>query len=206
MKDEKLHNELNKFEIKWRFNLSRAPWWGGQFERLNGIFKSAFYKVVGKGLLTFEELSEVVLDVEICMNNRPLNYLEDDAEFPVLTPNAFVLQQSNAVPEIGCHNIEDGDLRKRTRFLRSVKNHLWNRWQREYLTSLRQRYQGRTRSKSHPNEGDIVLIKGEKKNRNKWKIGKVTKLIKGNDEVVTKRENHQRKTNSADLLSIRTAM
>lgn len=184
MKDEKFHSELNKFEIKWRFNLSRAPGWGGQFERLIGVLKSAFYKVVGKGLLTFEELSQVVLDVEICMNNRPLNYLEDDAEFPVLTPNAFVLQQSNVVPEIGCHNIEDGDLRKRARFLRSVKNHLWNRWQREYLTSLRQRYQGRTRSKSHPSEGDIVLIKGEEKNSNNWKIGKVTKLIKGNDEVV----------------------
>ena len=183
MKDEKSHSELNKFEIKWRLNLSRAPWWGGQFERLIGVFKSAFYKVVGKGLLTFEELSEVVLDVEICMNNRPFNYLEDDAEFPVLTPNAFVLQQSNVVPEIGFHNIEDGDLRKRARFLRSVKNHLWNRWQREYLTSLRQRYQGRTRSKN-PSEGDIVLVKGEEKNRNKWKIGKVTKLIKGNDEVV----------------------
>ena len=31
---------------------------------------------------------------------------------------------------------------------------------------------------------DILLIKGKEKNRNKWKIGKVTKLIKGNDEVV----------------------
>ena len=27
-----------------RFNLSRAPWWGGQFERLIGLFKRAFYK------------------------------------------------------------------------------------------------------------------------------------------------------------------
>ena len=60
VKDEKFHCELSKCEIKWRFNLSRAPWWGGQFERLIGIFKSAFYKVVGKGLLTFEELSDVL--------------------------------------------------------------------------------------------------------------------------------------------------
>ena len=35
-----------------------------------------------------------------------------------------------------------------------VKNHLWNRWQREYLTSLRQHYQGKTKSKSYPSEGD----------------------------------------------------
>ena len=159
MKDEKFHGELSKYEIKWKFNLSRSPWWGGQFERLIGIFKSVFYRVVGKGLLILEALSDVVIDVEICMSNRPLNYLEDDAEFPVLTPKSFVLQQSNVVPEIGCHNIEDGDLRKIARFLQSVKNHLCRRWQKESLTSLRQRYQGKTKSSSCPREGDIVLIK-----------------------------------------------
>ena len=165
--------------------MSRAPWWGGQFERLIGIFKSAFYKVVGEGTLTFEELSEVVLDVEICMNDRPLSYVEDDIEFPILTPNSFVLQQSNVAPELECHHIEDGDLRKRAKYLQNVKNHLWNRWEREYLTSLRQRYQANTRSTTgHPNEGDIVLIKGDEKNRNKWKIEMVTKLICGKAKVV----------------------
>ncbi len=119
------------------------------------------------------------------MNNRPLSYLEDDIEFPILTPNSFVLQQSNVVPELEGHHIEDGDLRKRAKYLRNIKNHLWSRWQREYLTSLRQRYQTNHRSLTgHPKEGDIVLIKGEEKNRNKWKIGKVTKLIRGKDKVV----------------------
>ena len=151
MKDENFHSELSKYEIKWKFNLSRALLWGGQFERLIGIFKSAFYKVVGKGLLTFEELSDVVLDVEICMNNRTLSYLEDDIEFPILTPNSFVLQQSNVLPELEGHHIEDGDLRKRAKYLRNIKNHLWSRWQREYLTSLRQRYQTNHRSVTgHP--------------------------------------------------------
>ncbi len=119
------------------------------------------------------------------MNNRPLSYLEDDIEFPILTPNSFVLQQSNVVPELEGHHIKDGDLRKRAKYLRNIKNHLWSRWQREYLTSLRQRYQTNHRSVTgHPKEGDIVLIKGEEKNRNKWKIGKVTKLIRGKDKVV----------------------
>ena len=82
-KDEKCYDQLNKYEIQWRFNHSLGPWWGGQFERWIGIFKSAFYKVIGGGLLTLEELSESVLDVEICINNRPLRYLEDDVQFPV---------------------------------------------------------------------------------------------------------------------------
>ena len=31
MKDECLHNFLAKVDVKWQFNLPRAPWWGGQF-------------------------------------------------------------------------------------------------------------------------------------------------------------------------------
>ncbi len=27
IKDENFHSELSKYEIKWKFNLSRAPWW-----------------------------------------------------------------------------------------------------------------------------------------------------------------------------------
>ena len=33
-KDEKINNYLAKNSIEWKFNLSRATWWGGQFERL----------------------------------------------------------------------------------------------------------------------------------------------------------------------------
>jgi hypothetical protein len=35
--DEKLQDYLAKNAIKLQFNLSRAPWWGGQFERLVGL-------------------------------------------------------------------------------------------------------------------------------------------------------------------------
>ena len=31
---EKLHAFLAKEEITWRFNLSKAPWWGAMYERL----------------------------------------------------------------------------------------------------------------------------------------------------------------------------
>ena len=51
-KDEKLNDLLATLSIEWRFNLSRAPWWGGQFERLIGVFKNAFRKSVGNGTLT----------------------------------------------------------------------------------------------------------------------------------------------------------
>ena len=43
MKSEQLQNQLAQQGIKWQFNLSRAPWWGEQFQRLVGLVKRALY-------------------------------------------------------------------------------------------------------------------------------------------------------------------
>ena len=50
--DERLHDWLAKYEIRWQFNTSRAPWWGGQFERIVGLVKQALYKAGGSTSLT----------------------------------------------------------------------------------------------------------------------------------------------------------
>ena len=63
MKDERLHNYLSVNQIKWQFSLSRAPWWGGQSERIIGIMKSALHKSIGNGMLSWKELQEVLVDV-----------------------------------------------------------------------------------------------------------------------------------------------
>ena len=73
-KDEKFNDFLSQQSIIWQFNLSHTPWWGGQFERLIGLMKATFYKTVGQGLLTWEELTEVLLDIEVTLNNHPLSY------------------------------------------------------------------------------------------------------------------------------------
>lgn len=78
MTDERLNEFLSRQEIKWQFNLSRAPWWGGQFERMVGLVKRSLQKTIRNGFLTWTELEEVILDVEVAVNNRPLSYVEDD--------------------------------------------------------------------------------------------------------------------------------
>ena len=83
---EKLHNYLARSNIRWQFNLSRAPWWGVQIEKIIGLIKQAMFKVLGKANLYFQELKKILLDVEVTLNNRPLCYSEDDTELPELTP------------------------------------------------------------------------------------------------------------------------
>ena len=74
--------------------------------------KQSPYKNIGNGNLQRTELQEVILDIEITLDNRPLGYMEDNVELPVLTPNSLSFGQPNILPEMDPSGIEDADLRK----------------------------------------------------------------------------------------------
>ena len=58
MKDEKLDEFLVNQGIVWQFNLSKALWWDGHFERIIGLAKQARYKLIGNAKLKLNELEE----------------------------------------------------------------------------------------------------------------------------------------------------
>ena len=105
MHDESFNDYLAKLHIRWQFNLCRAPRWGGQYEKLISLIKQIFCKSISNGYLTWEELEEVILDVEITLNNCPLEYIEDDDQLPLLTPNAMQFGVPNVIPEHENHRI-----------------------------------------------------------------------------------------------------
>jgi len=183
--DESFNNWLANEGIRWQFNLSRAPWWGGQFERMVGLTKQALYKSIGKGNLRWSELEEVLLDIEVALNNRPLSYVEDDVQMPLLTPSAMLFGQPSQLPEQEPDTIEDVDLRKRARYLRKCKDALWTRWQTEYLKALRERHNMKSNARETTlKPGDVMIIKSDERNRRKWKLGIVDQLFEGRDGVV----------------------
>lgn len=185
MDDEKFNDFFARMSITWQFNLSRAPWWGGQYERLIGVVKQALYKTIGNGFLSWTELEQVILDVEVTLNNRPLSYVEDDMQLPILTPNTLQFCQPNISPELQDHHVENPDLRRRAKHIRGCKDALWKRWSTEYLKALRERHNMKHGNKvSSLKTGDVVIVRGEEKNRGKWKIGIVDRLIIGKDGVV----------------------
>lgn len=143
---------------------------GGQFERLLVMMKTIFYKTVGGGRLTWEELSEVLIDTEISMNNRPLCYVEDDVQLPLLTPNSILFLNANYMPELKTH-VGEVNLRKRAKCLKRVKNEIWKPWTNEYCELQENVIDSKHSSKAnHINRGDIFLIKTDIRNRNKWPI------------------------------------
>ena len=64
---------------------------GYQFERLIGLIQSSLNRTIGKSKLTWAELENVSLDIEIILKNRPLTYIEEEIDYPILTPNSLIL-------------------------------------------------------------------------------------------------------------------
>ena len=62
------------------------------------LAKNALYKTVGKAKLLWRELEEVLLEIENALNNRPLTYVEDGVEYPILTPNILSIGQNLMLP------------------------------------------------------------------------------------------------------------
>ena len=186
MRDEKVKAFLINQSIVWQFNLSKAPWWGGQYERIIGLTKQVMYKVLGNAKLSFEELGELLLDIEVILNNRPLSYIEDDVQLPILTPNMMLLSQNNALLDPEPSRIQEKDLRRRAKYLQKCRENLWKRWHNEYVRSLRERHDLRKKdSKSEGiHVGQVVLVKGDERNRGEWNIGIVEQLIRGHDGVM----------------------
>ena len=159
-KEVKSYLENNRLE--WRFNLERAPWWGGFFERMVGLVKGCLRRVLGNAKLSFEELLTTLVEVEGNLNSRPLTYLYDEeVETDVLTPSHLIFgRRLTSMPDEITNQVSDdeiGEVNRRFRYLARMRKHFWRRWRKEYLTNLREFHKVRNGNESSDAKvGDVV--------------------------------------------------
>ncbi|XP_028512935.1 uncharacterized protein LOC110232368 [Exaiptasia diaphana] len=183
--------DLTNMRTEWRFNLPKAPWWGGFFERMVGCVKQCLRKVLGNASLTFDELVTVLTETECTLNCRPLTYEYNDIGEEVLTPSHLVYgRRINSLPD---EIIEPDDVvsdeascRRRFQYMSLKLGQFCDRWHKEYLTGLREHHRvNRSRQgKDIVQVGDVVTVKEDGKKRNKWRMAVVEGIIKGRDNVV----------------------
>lgn len=108
-----------------------------------------------------------------------LNYLRDDVQLPIFTSNSMLRVNPTHLPELHAHALHypNKDLRKRVRYLCDGPVSMCGVYENNIVKWGR-------KQTSHPNGGDVVIVQDENKNRNHWKLGTVTWLIKGRDEMV----------------------
>ena len=57
--------------------------------------------------MTWAELEEILLDIEIILNNRPLAYIEEEIDYPILIPNSLILGRDGNFLDTTHHESEN---------------------------------------------------------------------------------------------------
>ena len=190
MSHEDISQYLMKTRTEWIFNVERAPWWGGVFERMVKSVKRCLRKIIGQAKLTYDELHTAIVEIEMVINSRPLSYIsQEDLEEPLTPSHLMIGRRILSLPSNLHNSQEDNDteatpelLTRRMRYLNSTLDQFWKRWRSEYLLELREHHRfNMSNTGSQVSVGDIVVVHNQEKRRGFWSLGKVEKLFPGRD-------------------------
>ncbi|XP_070156737.1 uncharacterized protein [Polyergus mexicanus] len=170
--------------IEWKFIPPFSSHMGGLWEAGVKSCKYHLKRVMGSALFTFEELSTALIQIEACLNSRPLTPMSTDpADLLPLTPAHFLVGESmTSFPDTDVTDIQLNRL-DRWRLVQRVIQDFWKRWATEYIINL----QGRTKWKKRQDNiqiGDLVILRDENLPPLRWKLGRVLELHFGNDDLV----------------------
>ena len=193
-KDNVIMKHLSGLGMEWKFNLEKAPWWGGVFERMIKLTKRCLRKMVGQAKLSLDELQTAIVEIESIINSRPLSYLTSgDMEEPPTPSHLLIGRRVLNLPDNLGYILDSDDdefvidanqLDRRVKHLSNILNQFSKRWRTEYLMELRESHrQTNPGGSSQPaiEVGDVVVVHDESLPRGPWKLGKVQEIIAGRD-------------------------
>ncbi|GFV07256.1 integrase catalytic domain-containing protein [Trichonephila clavipes] len=168
--------------IRWKFIPPYAPNFGGLWESSIKLAKRHLIKTCKGHLLSFEELSTLLYQIEACINSRPLVPLSSDpADIRALTPKHFLIGKPLLeIPESKLITNTSLSLSCRWKSLLKLRQHFWDRWHKEVL----HHYQSRPKWKASQSEvqvGNVVLISDDNRPPLSWPMARILKLIPGTD-------------------------
>ncbi|XP_011859461.1 PREDICTED: uncharacterized protein LOC105556955 [Vollenhovia emeryi] len=99
---QRVSHLLSQDNTRWEFNPSATPHMGGKWEAVVKSIKYHLRRTIGESVLTFEELTTLLTQIEAILNSRPLEPLSDDADdIAALTPGHFLVGSPlTAIPEL----------------------------------------------------------------------------------------------------------
>ncbi|XP_057324629.1 uncharacterized protein LOC130667158 [Microplitis mediator] len=131
-----LQQVLTSDGTQWIFNPPGAPHMGGKWEAAVKSVKHHLQRTIADLLLTYEDFSTFLTQVEALLNLRPLSALTDDPEdISALTPGHFIRGAPlNTVPEPCLTSVPTSCLSLDHRIQERLQ-HFWERWSAECLQS-----------------------------------------------------------------------
>ncbi|XP_011858786.1 PREDICTED: uncharacterized protein LOC105556311, partial [Vollenhovia emeryi] len=181
---QRVSHLLSQDNTRWEFNPPATPHMGGKWEAVVKSIKHHLRRTIGESVLTFEELTTLLTQIEAILNSRPLEPLSDDADdTAALTPGHFLVGSPlTAIPEPSLTDLAIARL-SRWQLIQQKTQHFWTHWAAHYL----QRQQAISKWHHRNNEikiGSLVLITDERLPPCKWPLARITALHPGKDGLV----------------------
>lgn len=181
---DRISSDLLRNNIVWHFNPPYPPHRGGIWEAGVKSVKYHLRRTVGVNILTYEEFSTFLCEIEAVLNSRPLTPLSSDAsDLKALTPGDFLIGHDLTTPmKPGLISIPFAN-KARWELLSKMKKSFWDRWQKEYLPTLQQ-VTNKWRGKPiQINVGDLVIVQLDNQPVSQWPLGRIIQLHPSSDDV-----------------------
>ncbi|XP_066600734.1 uncharacterized protein [Prorops nasuta] len=168
----------------WKFIPPTSPHYGGLWEAGVKSVKYHLKRTFGDRVLTYEEFSTVLVEIESCLNSRPICPLSSNVDdLQSLTSAHFLIgEASGLVPDEAPLKVPENRL-ERFHLLQAIRNRFWKRWSLEYMQHLQERGKWRGPTKNFA-IGQLVLIRDDRYPPAKWPLGRVVEVHPGPDNLV----------------------
>lgn len=182
-KSKNVHDFLTMREITWHFIPPAAPYFGGLWESAVKSAKKHLVRMSKGVLLTFEETTTLLCQIEAVLNSRPMYPTSSDpADFNVLTPGHFLIGGPLMLPpEPDVSSVPQNRL-KRYKLMQKQMQVFWKRWSVEYLPQLQRRGKW-TKQNRNFSIGDLAILRDDTPPL-KWPLVRVTAIHPGADGCV----------------------
>ncbi|XP_063994400.1 uncharacterized protein LOC135171756 [Diachasmimorpha longicaudata] len=169
---------------QWKFIPPNAPHFGGKWEAAVKSTKYHLRRVLGTTTLTYEELNTILIQIEACLNSRPIVPMRDDPDdLQALTPGHFLIGEPlQLLPEPSQLNTNINKITRWNLVTQKIQQ-FWSRWSRECLQRYHSIYKWNQQQRNIK-VGDMVLMINDDLPPARWPLARVIAVRPGADGLV----------------------
>ena len=171
--------------IQFHYVTPLASWKAGVHESMVKLVKTPLKMFMEtRTVIPLEEFRTFLCQAEALVNFRPLTMISTGSledPLPITPFHLMTGRAMQAIPEhLGKDSPEPFNLQWQTR-TKSLKV-FWDMWLKGYCRELQRRTKW-TQISREPRVGEIVMMKGDQKNRFFWPLAKIISVSKGSDNL-----------------------
>ena len=135
-----IQDYLSAESCTWRFIPPHGPHHGGLWEAAVKSMKHHLRRTLRSQIATYEELYNLLTEIEACLNSRPLCALSNDPHTSTyLSPGHFLIGDPlTQLPTADLTNVKHNRLSRWQSFKQQLQL-FWNQWSTDYIHELQRR-------------------------------------------------------------------